>query len=94
MNKCQFCEKPTTQPQSYTSMILPQIEMEELIDKWGRNNWFDNLERDDLTSYQTKELNDMVTYDQLLYTIGKGYICSYCIELENKLLEKYYPEGE
>jgi hypothetical protein len=32
-------------------------EAEAKIDKWGRKDWFENLERTDLTPEQMKELD-------------------------------------
>ena len=93
MNKCQFCQKETEIPSHFVAMCLPIPRMEEMIDKWGRKDWFDNLEKDpsSFTPEQSNELEEMCTYDQLLNTIGRGYMCSECIELEDKLLNQYYP---
>jgi hypothetical protein len=71
-------------------MIIPHPELESKIDKWGRDNWWENLERTDLTDDEMKELEGLATYDQMLNTIGRGIQCSDCNKKEAELYEKYY----
>jgi hypothetical protein len=91
MNKCNYCHKETNNPWSYHSMLLPHEEMEEKIDKWGRLSWWEHMKRTDLTEEETKELEQLSLYDQLLNTVGRGYQCNDCAKLEDKLYNKYYP---
>ena len=95
-NRCQFCSKETDLPWMFVTMCLPIPKMEDLIDRWGRNDWWENLDKDPhlLTPEQTQELEEMSFYDQLLNTIGRGYMCKECIELEDKLLTQYYPQNQ
>jgi len=90
--KCHYCgEEKENCFSGYTAMILPVPEAEAIIDKWGRDNWWYNLERTDLTEDEARELESLATYDQLLNTIGKGVMCKDCIKEEDELYEKYYP---
>jgi hypothetical protein len=74
----------------HIAMTLPIPEAEALIDKWGRDNWWENLERTDLTDDEMKELEGLAMYDQMLNTIGRGIQCSDCNKKEAELYEKYY----
>jgi len=92
--KCQFCRSDVKSNEGYhgyIAMTMPVPEAEEQIDKWGRDNWWVNLERDDLTKEQEAELEGLAYYDQMLNTVGKGSSCIKCYEEEEKLLSKYYP---
>ena len=95
-NKCQFCGNETDLPWMYISMTLPIPRMEDLIDKWGREDWFKNLDKDpkEFSPKESQELEEMCLYDQLLNTVGRGYECKKCMELEDELLQKYYPNEE
>lgn len=86
MNKCQYCSSETDLPWMYLSMTLPIEEMEEKIDKLGRDDWWENVDWDN----PSKELDELSFYDQLLNTVGRGYACKDCLDKEDKLLEKYY----
>ena len=92
-NKCSYCGEDTDNPWFYLTMVLPQPDMEDLIDKWGRLSWWEHMERTDLTEDETKELEQLSFYDQMLNTVGRGYQCDRCCELEEKLYNKYYPEN-
>jgi hypothetical protein len=86
MNKCQYCSKETDLPWMYLAMTLPIKEMEEKINKLGRDDWFKNVDWDN----PTKEEDQLSFYDQLLSTIGRGYACTKCIKEEEELYVKYY----
>ena len=92
MNKCSYCNNETNNRWGYVSMILPRPDMEDQIDKWGRLSWWEHMKRTDLTENETKELELLSFYDQMLNTVGRGYQCDRCMELEEKLYNKYYPE--
>jgi len=65
----------------------------EFSKKWFTKNWWKNLEREDLTEEEMKELDDLTTYDQLLNTVGRGVQCDDCGRKEAELYEKYYPRS-
>ena len=44
----------------------------EFSKRWFTKTWWKNLERTDLTEQESKELDQLSTYDQLLNTVGKG----------------------
>lgn len=91
--KCQYCKKqaPTNEMfHGHMAMIIPNPSYEAKIDKWGRKDWFKNLERNDLSKKEKVELEDMCLYDQLLNTIGRGSACKECDKKENELYKKYY----
>lgn len=75
----------------FIALTIPHPKMEALIDKWGRNNWWENLERTDLTQKETEELDRMCSYDQALNTVGRGVQCDDCGRKEAELYDKYYP---
>ena len=94
MHKCQYCQKESDEEMfhGYLAMTLPIESYEEKLNKWGRNNWWKNLERTDLTEEETKELDDLNSYDQALNTVGKGTACMSCLQKEEELYNKYYPQ--
>ena len=94
MNKCSYCGEDTNNHWSFVSMSLPVPDMEEKIDKWGRSNWWEHMERTDLTEDEIQELDQLSFYNQALNTVGRGYQCDGCYELEGKLYNKYYPENK
>jgi hypothetical protein len=61
--------------------------------KWYTKTWWKQLEREDLTPEEAKELDDLCSYDQMLNTVGRGVQCNDCNNLEAELYEKYYPEN-
>lgn len=65
----------------------------EFAEKWYTKNWFENLERTDLTEEEMKELDDLSFYDQMLNTVGRGVQCNDCGKKESELYEKYYPKS-
>lgn len=88
MNKCQFCNKETDMPWFYWCMTPIIPEMEEKINELGRNGWYNKINWDNPTQEQLQ----LSVYDQLLNTIGKGYLCKECIDKDNELYNKYYSE--
>jgi len=96
MNKCQFCEQNTDNEWLFLPMIFPQEKMEILIDKWGRKDWFKNLEKDptEFTPEENEELENLYVYDQALNTVSKGYSCNKCEEDGYELFIKYYDNEE
>ena len=65
----------------------------EFSKKWYTKTWWKNLERTDLTEEESKELDDLATYDQLLNTVGRGVQCDDCGKKEAELYEIYYPKS-
>lgn len=93
IEKCHHCgEEKENCYHGFLTMTIPIPEAEAIIDKWGRDNWFENLERTDLTEEETKELESLTMYDQLLNTVGRGIQCNECAIKEEELLRKYYPQ--
>lgn len=66
---------------------------DNFAEKWNTKTWWKNLEREDLTEEEIKELDDLTTYDQLLNTVGRGVQCDDCAKKESELYEKYYPKS-
>lgn len=93
LETCHHCgEEKENCYHGFIAMTLPIPKAEALIEKWGRENWWTNLEREDLTKEEMKELDGLATYDQLLNTVGRGIQCDDCAVKENELYEKYYPK--
>ena len=95
MKKLETCHHCDEQKEDcfhgFITMCIPVPEMEAKIDKWGRKDWWENLEREDLTEEEFKELDNLSIYDQLLSTVGRGVQCEECAIKEDELYEKYYP---
>lgn len=94
LETCQHCgEEKENCYHGFIAMCIPVPEMEEKINKWGREYWFENLERTDLTSQQMEELSQICFYDQMLNTVGRGIQCDDCGKKEAELYEKYYSKS-
>jgi hypothetical protein len=94
LETCHHCgEQKEDCYHGFISMCLPIPEAEEKIEKWGRKEWWKNLERIDLTKDEMLELDNLSYYDQMLNTVGKGVQCNDCGKKESELYEKYYPES-
>ena len=96
MSKCQYYHTQSEELYLYygfLSSALPIEDMENKIDKWGRSDWWENLERTDLTKEEFNELYQISFYDQILNTVGRGYSCIPCLQKEEELLNKYYPQN-
>ena len=66
--------------------------VESKIVKWGRDNWWVNLERTAITEGEIEELGRLASYDQALSTVGRGIQCFDCGKKEAELYNQYYPE--
>jgi len=94
LEKCHHCgEEKENCFHGFITMCIPIAEMEVKIEKWGREDWWKNLEREDLTEEEMKELDNLSMYDQMLSTVGRGVQCEDCGKKEAELYEKYYPKS-
>lgn len=92
LERCHHCgEEKENCFHGFITMCLPVPEMEAKIDKWGRKDWWKNLERTDLTPEQMEELDQICSYDQALGTVGRGVQCDDCAKKEAELYDRYYP---
>ena len=86
MNKCDWCGTETTNKECYTAMS-PLIEKYEvLIKEWDKmygQFWYDSDKIDE------KILADVIAYDQLTNTVGRGLICNDCHEKDEIIYQKY-----
>jgi hypothetical protein len=80
---------PSTQEEFINKIKLDP----EFSKKWYTKTWWKQLEREDLTEQESKELDQLSTYDQLLNTVGRGVQCDDCGRKEADLYEKYYPKN-
>ena len=90
INKCDWCKSKTNMPNSFVAMSPIQPEMEEKIQKaineYG-NEWWVGLEKDN------KELLEKLSfYDQLVSTVGRGFVCAKCLDKDNINYKKYRHE--
>jgi NMD protein affecting ribosome stability and mRNA decay len=93
LETCHHCgEQKENCYHGFIAMCLPIPEAEAQIEKWGKIDWWENLERTDLTKEEVKELDDIQSYDQMLNTVGRGIQCNDCGKKEAELYEKYYPK--
>lgn len=94
LETCHHCgEEKENCYHGFISLCIPIPDAEALIDKWGREDWWKNLERDDLTEDEMLELQNLASYDQMLNTVGRGVQCDDCAKKEVELYEKYYPKS-
>ena len=92
LETCHHCgEEKEDCYHGFITMCIPVPEMEAKIDKWGRKNWWENLEREDLTEEEMEELDKLSLYDQMLSSIGRGVQCRDCGKKEAELYDRYYP---
>ena len=89
-NHCHWCDKETNMPSSYFAMspIIPKMEekMQKVIKKYG-DEWWEDLEKDN-----PKLLDELSFYDQLTSTVGKGFVCAKCLDIDNTNWIKYRKE--
>ncbi len=88
MNKCDWCGAETTNKEMYTAISPLNEKYEKLIKKWDKKYgqfWYDNPKGE----INEKLLADVVTYDQVTSTVGKGIVCDHCLEKDEMLYQKY-----
>jgi DNA-directed RNA polymerase subunit N (RpoN/RPB10) len=92
LERCHHCgEEKENCYHGFIALTMPHPDWEAKIDKWGRKDWWENLERTDLTPEQMEELDQICTYDQALSTVGRGVQCRDCGKKEAELYDRYYP---
>ena len=86
-NNCQFCNDETDLPYTYYSMspIIEKYELriKEISVKYNEDWWKADKQVD------SKEMDDLHFYDQLINTMGKSYVCKECIVKDDELYQKY-----
>ena len=87
-------EGKLSRPPSQPEFIYWIKTYPEFSEKWYTKTWWKNLEREDLTEEESKELDQLATYDQFLNTVGRGIQCDDCGKKEAELYEKYYPNNK
>ena len=88
INKCDWCGAETTNKEMYTAMSPLVEKYEKLIKKWQKKYgqfWYDNPKKE----INEKLLADVITYDQVTSTVGKGIVCDHCLEKDEMLYQKY-----
>ena len=92
INKCDWCKSKTNMPNSFVAMSPIQPEMEEKIQKaineYG-NEWWVGLEKDN-----NELLEKLSFYDQLVSTVGRGFVCAKCLDKDNVNWIKYRKNEE
>ena len=95
--KCQFCKeehKTEEMFHGHLAMMIPEAKYEDRINELGRDSWWERMKEPNLPEKEAKELEDLALYDQLVNTIGRGSACNKCLEKEDKMYQKYYPNNE
>ena len=86
-NKCDWCREETSLPQSFVAMspIIPirEKKIQESIEKYGEE-WWIGLEKND-----PKLMNKLSFYDQLVSTVGRGFVCAKCLDKDNTNWNKF-----
>ena len=88
INKCDWCSAETTNKEMYTAMSPLVEKYEKLIKKWDKKYgqfWYDNPKGE----INEKLLADVMTYDQVTSTVGKGIVCDHCLEKDEMLYQKH-----
>ena len=92
INKCDWCKGKTNMPSTFVAMspIQPKMEeqIQEAINKYG-NKWWVELEKDN-----PKLMGKLSLYDQLVSTVGKGFVCAKCLDKDNINWIKYRKNEE
>ena len=91
-NKCDWCGGKTNMPNNFVAMgpIQPKMEekIQEAINKHG-NEWWVGLEK-----ANPKLLEKLSSYDQLVSTVDKGFVCAKCLDKDNINWIKYRKNEE
>ena len=86
-NKCSWCRGKTNMPNTFVAMSPIQPKMEEkiqkAINKHG-NEWWVGLEKDN-----PKLMDKLSFYDQLVSTVGRGFVCAKCLDKDAINYKKY-----
>tara|TARA_R110001592_G_scaffold223939_1_gene479441 strand:+ start:337 stop:636 length:300 start_codon:yes stop_codon:yes gene_type:complete len=86
-NKCNWCRKETNMPNSFVAMspIIPirEKKIKEATEKYG-DEWWIGLEKDN-----PKLMNKLSCYDQLVSTVGRGFVCAKCLNKDSINWKKY-----
>ena len=81
INKCQWCREKTNLPEGFFAMspIMPirEKKIQESIEKYGEE-WWIGLEKND-----PKLMDKLSFYDQLVSTVGRGFVCAKCLNKDN-----------
>tara|TARA_R100001015_G_C4413611_1_gene16931 strand:+ start:146 stop:445 length:300 start_codon:yes stop_codon:yes gene_type:complete len=87
INKCDWCQGETNMPNTFVAMspIQPKMEkrIQEAINKYG-NEWWIELEKNN-----KKLFEELSFYDQLVSTVGRGFVCAKCLDKDNVNWIKY-----
>ena len=87
VNKCDWCKGKTNMPNSFVAMspIQPKMEkkIQEVVKKYG-DEWWIELEKDN-----PKLMDKLEFYDQLVSTVGRGFVCAKCLYKDNINWIKY-----
>ena len=85
-NKCNWCGSETDLPQTYHAMGPLQEKYELLLQgfekKYG-GEWYNSKEID------PPLLDDVMFYDQIVNTVGKGIVCADCLDKDDKVYTKF-----
>ena len=78
INKCGWCRGETNMPNTFVAMspIQPKMEkkIQESIENYGEE-WWVGLEKDN-----PKLMDKLSFYDQLVSTVGRGFVCAKCLD--------------
>ena len=89
-NKCSWCRGKTNMPISFVAMspIIPirEKKIKESIEKYGEE-WWIGLEKDN-----PELMNKLSFYDQLVSTVGRGFVCAKCLDKDAVNYKKYRNE--
>ena len=88
LKKCDWCQKDKDNVNhSYYAMspIQPKMEkkIQESIKKYGKK-WWVGLEKDN-----PKLMDKLSFYDQLVSTVGRGFVCAKCLDKDAINWNKY-----
>lgn len=93
---CAWCHKNTTLPKVFAASS-PLLEwMEQRIDSYCSENglhrediWGDHSDWNDVDIDIQMEA-ELLTYDELVVTVGRKTICKECLIEDDKIFRKYY----
>ena len=88
MNKCHWCGSTTKNKETYVAMSPLIKKYEKIIEKWDEKYgqfWYTEAEKD----VGEKLFADVMTYDQVTSTVGRGIVCNSCHEKDEIIYQKY-----
>ena len=89
--KCDWCGDKTDMPYTYHAMGPISEEYELKILKLEKKYGDDWMGREGELEEEIGEqlIKDIMMYDQIINTVGKGVVCATCLDKDDEMYEKF-----